>query len=267
MRPPPLHDLKHVFTPNKTLLGSTFLALCAIQVGAALVAWSFASSPVIPRPMEIATAWWALVQNGNFATEVATSTILACQAVALTFLVSLVVSYATVLPFFRPIGHFISKLRFLSLVGLSFVFTLLMHGGHSLKVSLLVFGMVVFFVTSLVEEINTIPKNEFNHARTLGMSEWRLVWEIIILGRMDKAFEILRQNFAIAWMMLTLVEGISRADGGVGTMLLNQNKHFHMDAVFAIQATIFTIGVAMDYTLGVLKRFLFPHAALTLEVR
>lgn len=267
MKSLPLQDLKDVFKPNKTLLGSTFLALCLIQIGAGLVVWSFATSPVIPKPMEVAQAWWKLVHDGNFATEVATSTILACQAVALTFLVSLAVSYATVLPFFRPIGHFISKMRFLSLVGLTFVFTLLMHGGHSLKVSLLVFGMVVFFVTSLVEEINSIPKNEFNHARTLGMSEWRLVWEIIILGRMDKAFEILRQNFAIAWMMLTLVEGISRAEGGVGTMLLNQNKHFHMDAVFAIQATIFAIGIAMDFGLGMLKRFLFPHAALTLEVR
>lgn len=267
MKSLPLHDLKDVFKPNKSLMSSTFMALCAIQVAVGLVAWSFASSPVIPRPREIALAWWALVQDGNFATEVATSTVLACQAVLITFIVSLLVSYATVLPFFRPIGHFISKLRFLSLVGLTFVFTLLMNGGHRLKVSLLVFGMVVFFVTSLVEEIGNIPKNEFNHARTLGMSEWRVVWEIIILGRMDKAFEILRQNFAIAWMMLTLVEGISRADGGVGTMLLNQNKHFHMDAVFAIQATIFAIGIGMDFSLGVLKRFLFPHAALTLEVR
>jgi NitT/TauT family transport system permease protein len=261
-----MRDLKHVFQPNKTLHTTTFGALCAIQAVAALVFWSLASSPVIPGPLAIARAWLALAKDGGFATEVMTSTLLACEAVAITFIVSLAISYASVLPVFRPVSHFVSKLRFLSLVGLSFVFTLIMHGGHQLKVSLLVFGMVVFFVTSMTEEIASIPKEELDHARTLGMSEWRVVWEVIILGRMDHAFEILRQNFAVAWMMLTMVEGISRAEGGIGAMLLNQNKHFHLDAVFAIQATIFVIGVGMDYLFGVVKRFLFPYAELSLEV-
>ena len=48
----------------------------------------------------------------------------------------------------------------------------------------------------------------------------------------------MRQNAAMGWMMLTMVEGISRSEGGVGAMLLNQNKHFHLSAVFAIQLTI-----------------------------
>ncbi len=262
-----MKDLKHLFTPNKSIQGSTFMALCAIQGAAALAVWSMASSPVIPLPSEIVRAWLRLVREGGFGTEVMTSTLLAIQAVGLTFVVALLMSYATVLPFFRPLGHLVSKMRFLSLVGLSFVFTLMMSGGHNLKVSLLVFGMVVFFVTSMVEEINAIPRESFSHARTLGMSEWRLVWEIIILGRMDRAFEVLRQNFAVAWMMLTMVEGISRAEGGVGAMLLNQNKHFHLDAVFAIQLTILAIGVGMDYVFGVAKRFFFPYADLALEAR
>jgi NitT/TauT family transport system permease protein len=217
--------------------------------------------------MAIARAWMALVGEGGFGAEIMVSTMLALQSVALTFLISLAITYATVLPFFRPLGQFVSKMRFLSLVGLSFLFTMMVNGGHRLKVSLLVFGMVVFFVTSMIQEIESIPRTEFSHARTLGLSEWRVVWEVIILGRLDRAFEILRQNFAIAWMMLTLVEGISRAEGGVGALLLNQNKHFHLDAVFAIQVTIFVIGVGMDYLFGVLRNFLFPYANLTLEVR
>ena len=260
-------DIKDIFRPNKTIRSSTFAALCAIQAVVALVLWSFATSPIFPRPIEILQAWVDLVQHGDFMTEIATSTTLACETVAITFVVSLIISYAAVMPFFRPLGEFISKMRFLSLVGLSFVFTIMMSGGHNLKLSLLVFGMSVFFVTSMVQEIGSIPKNEFNHARTLGMSEWQVVWEVIFLGRLDKAFEIMRQNFAIAWMMLTLVEGISRAGGGVGAMLLNQNKHLHLAAVFAIQATIFTIGVLMDYVFGVMRRFLFPYASLTTEVR
>ena len=258
-------NVKHLLTPNKAINKTTFAALCAIQGTVALLVWSTMSSPVLPKPMGIWHALMDLLRGTDFLTEVMTSTVLALESVGITFVVSLLISYSTVLPIMRPAGQFVSKLRFLSLVGLSFVFLLLVNGGHNLKVALLVFCMVVFFVTSMMDEIASISRSEFNHARTLGMSEWRIVWEVIILGRIDRAFEILRQNFAIAWMMLTMVEGISRTEGGIGALLLNQNKHFQLDAVFAIQMTIFVIGIGMDYCFGVLRTFFFPYAAMTTQ--
>ena len=57
--------------------------------------------------------------------------------------------------------------------------------------------------------------DKFDHARSLRFSDWRVVWEVVVLGTADKAFEILRQNAAIGWMMLTMVEGISRSEGGM----------------------------------------------------
>ena len=167
----------------------------------------------------------------------------------------------------RPIVTVISKGRFLGLIGLSFVFTLMVGGGHPLKVSLLVFGMTVFFVTSMAAEVEAIPKDTFDHTRTLRMGAWRMVWEVVVLGTLDKAIEVLRQNAAIGWMMLTMVEGISRAEGGVGAMLLAQNKHFHLAEVFAVQLTILAIGLVQDYAIGILKRIVCPYAHLELERR
>ena len=97
------------------------------------------------------------------------------------------------------------------------------------------------------------------------MSEWRVVWEVVVLGTFDKAIEVMRQNAAIGWMMLTMVEGISRAEGGVGAMLLNQNKHFHLAEVFAIQLVILSVGLGQDYGIGLFKRLVCPYAELTLE--
>ena len=97
------------------------------------------------------------------------------------------------------------------------------------------------------------------------MGEWRVVYEVVIVGQSDKAFEVLRQNAAMGWMMLTMVEGISRSEGGVGAMLLNQNKHFHLSAVFAIQLTILLLGLGQDYMIGLLRRVFCPYADLTLE--
>ena len=58
----------------------------------------------------------------------------------------------------------------------------------------MVFGITVFFVTSMLSVIQGITKNEFNHARTLRMNEWEVVKEVIVLGKLDQVFEIIRQN-------------------------------------------------------------------------
>ncbi len=115
--------------------------------------------------------------------------------------------------------------------------------------------------------LGLVPKEKFDLARTLRMGEWRVVWEVIVLGRADAAFDAMRQNAAMGWMMLTMVEGISRSEGGIGALLLNQNKHFRLEAVFAIQIAILLIGLFQDYALGLAKKFLFPYADLQLEKR
>jgi NitT/TauT family transport system permease protein len=113
--------------------------------------------------------------------------------------------------------------------------------------------------------VANIPKEEFDHARSLRMSNWRAVYEVIILGKADEAIEVLRQNAAIGWMMLTMVEGLVRSEGGIGTLMLNEGKHFHLDAVFAIQLTILFVGWVQDKFLGFIKNLLCPYANLTLE--
>ncbi|MFN8353076.1 MAG: hypothetical protein U0Y10_01405 [Spirosomataceae bacterium] len=260
-----MQHLLDLFRPNKTIDSRTWGLMIGVQIILAIGLWFGLSSELLPTPLEILRALKRLATEDILIQELFTSMWLSVQSMLIAIVISLGIAYATVMPFFRPFAFLVSKFRFLTLVGLSFVFTLLTHSGHQLKVSLMVFGITVFFVTNMVAEIQTISRNEYNHARTLRMPEWQVVWEVIVLGRLHQVFEIIRQNFAIAWMMLTMVEGISRAEGGVGTMLLNQNKHFHLDAVFAIQIVILLVGILMDYLIGVAKNMFCPYASLTLE--
>jgi NitT/TauT family transport system permease protein len=94
------------------------------------------------------------------------------------------------------------------------------------------------------------------------MGDWRVVWEVVILGQMDLAFDALRQNAAIGWMMLTMVEGIARSEGGIGALLIDQNKHFHLAGIIAIQIVFLVAGFFQDAFLAWLKGVLVPFAAL-----
>lgn len=260
-----MNDLSQVFTPNHTATSATMRVVVAVQAAIALAIWFVAPFQVLPTPPEVFRALGTLWMEQGLGQELITSFVMNVEALAWTVAISLGLCYCTVMPFFRPLAAAVAKGRFLGLIGLTFVFTLVVGGGHNLKVSLLVFGMTVFFVTSMAAEIEAIPKSRFDHARTLRMSEWRVVLEVVVLGTADKAIEVLRQNAAIGWMMLTMVEGISRAEGGVGAMLLNQNKHFHLAEVFAIQLVILSVGLGQDYAIGLFKRFACPYAELTLE--
>ena len=253
-----------VFAPNAVLSKNAVRILIATQVALAFLLWAFSPFVLLPKPTEVFSALGDLWNQG-LGSELITSFYLNLQAIALATAVSLLLAYATVMPFFRPIVALLSKLRFLSLVGLTFFFTLMAKSGHELKLSLLAFSVSVFFVTSMADVIETILKEKFDLARTLRMREWRVVWEVIVLGQADKAFDVLRQNAAIGWMMLTMVEGIVRSEGGVGTILLDQNHHFRLAAVFAIQLTILMLGLLQDYGIGMMKNLLCPYAALTLE--
>lgn len=260
-------NFTELFKPNGRPDRSSYGIMVVGQVAVAMLIWFLSQSTLLPTPVEIFQAFGRLTQEENLIQELWVSMALSLEAMLYATLISLLIAYATVIPFFRPLAFLVSKFRFLTLVGLSFVFTMITHSGHGLKVWLLVFGITVFFVTNMVSVVQTVSRNELNHARTLRMSEWQVVWEVIILGRFDVVFEVIRQNFAIAWALLTLVEGISRSEGGVGTLLLNQNKHFRLDAVFAIQIAILLVGIALDYGIGFLKRLFCPYASLTLDQR
>ena len=262
-----MNALVQAFLPNRAISANTLRIIVAFQVALLLLIWINSPFKVLPQPLEVLRAFRDLWFNQGLSRELGTSFLLNLEALALSTLLSLGLSYLTVLPFFRPVALAVSKGRFLGLIGLTFVFTLMVGGGRPLKLALLVFGMTVFFITSMAAVVLEIPRERFDHARTLRMGEWQVVWEVVILGTADKAIEVLRQNAAIGWMMLTMVEGISRSEGGIGAMLLNQNKHFHIAEVFAIQITILLVGLFQDYLIGGLQRLLCPYAGLVLEKR
>ena len=261
----PMRPVLDAFLPNRAVSPGTMRVIVLVEIGIALALWIRSPFKVLPRPDEVLHALRSLWMTQGLGQELATSFTLNLEALAWSSLISLTLAYLTVIPVFRPLAAAVSKGRFLSIVGFTFVFTLIFGGGHPLKTSLLVFAVTVFYVTGMASVIAAIPKGEFDHARTLRMREWRVVWEVVVLGTADKAFEVLRQNAAMGWMMLTMVEGIVRSEGGVGAMLLSESKHFLLPEVFAIQVVILLVGLLQDYGIGIARRLACPYADLTLE--
>lgn len=260
--------MKNLFVPLSTPSAKSKLIAFLFTIILIIIAWIFlATANFIPQPSEVATSWFDLVKHEGLLYELGVSVKTNIEAIVITTVMSLAFAYLAVLPIFRPLVVFFSKARFFGLTGFVILFTLIFGGGHGLKVSLLVFGMSTFFITSMSSVIMEIPRDEFDYARTLRLSHWEMVWDVVIRGKFDQALEIMRQNAAMGWVMLTLVEGLTRSEGGLGALMLNENKHYKLGAVFAIQLTVLFIGIVQDQFLSFIRRIICPYAILTTEER
>jgi NitT/TauT family transport system permease protein len=258
-----MSDLREAWKPNGHVSprASTFLTVGTLVM--MLGAW-FARPTFIPSPVDVVKAYPNLMDQGLLL-QLYVSLATNLQAIGLSCLLMIPLAYLTVLPAMRPFVKAISKARFLGLTGFVILFTIFFGGGHALKVALLVFGMSVFLITTLYEVVENIPREEFDHARTLGMGPWGAVLEVVIIGRFDQVIDAVRQNAAMGWVMLTMVEGLVRFEGGLGALMLAEDKHIRLDAVFAVQALVLGIGVVQDVLLLGVRRLLCPYASLALE--
>jgi len=253
-------SLGGVVTPNRAVPARTSLALVLAWAAAALAVWAASPVATLPSPREVGHALTSLWWEGGLGPELFTTLRLIAASLVCSVVLSLALAWASVVPAVRPVTAAASKLRFLGLTGLVFPFTLATGGGFALKVALLTFGMSTFLVTALARIVAEVPRSQLDHVRSLGASEARVVWEVVVRGTLDRTLDAVRQNVAMGWSMITMVEGIARSDGGVGALLLNQNKHFRLAEVYAVLLVVLAVGLTIDIGMGALADLACPHA-------
>lgn len=254
--------LKNIVLPFTAFSAGRIRLLVAVQAALALALWFGSNSRLLPSPTEVAHAWWALVQTQGLVFELWESIKVLLLALLISSALALAITAAGTAPVFAPFAQFSSVLRFLGFAGLTYIFMLMTNDGYQLKLALLVFGITVMMVTAMRAEVRAIPPETVDHCKTLGMQHWRITYELVLLGRADRFLDLVRQNAAIGWTLLTMVEGLTRSQGGIGALLLNQNRYFQLSGVFAIQITILVYGIAQDHLLGQLRHVVCPYAVV-----
>lgn len=248
----PLEDINN--TGKTTILISWLVLLLSFWT-----ICSFGTTHLFPTPIQVLNGFKDL-WTGGLVVHLVSSLWLCAQAVFFSVLISLTFAYATAIPFFKPIGLFISKLRFLPLTGIAFYISILINDARTLQVWVLVVFMSTFLTTSLMNMVKDISQEEFDHSRTLGCSRWETLWEVVIKGRFDYVFELVRQNLAIVWVVLVTVESILAAAGGLGFLIKNGDKLGDNGKVIALQIIIVIIGISLDFGITKLRKLLFRYS-------
>lgn len=216
-------------------------------------------SPIIPAPSQIFLSLVDMVQTSSFWDDFMRSLIVTVQAMFYSILITMVLVYASCIPAFKVFAHFASKCRYLTLTGLVTLFTFFTSDLGQLKMSLLIFGIVPYFVTTFLSIVEDIPQQQIDKAYVNRKTSWEALYEVVIVGRMDQLFEVMRENFAISWMMITMVEAYDMSGGGIGTMMIKSNRHLDLATIFAMLTAILCIGMLFDFGLSKLRLLLFDY--------
>ena len=251
-----------LITPLDSVHKRVWTTVTALEIALAIFFWHLSGGGLIPGPCRFVQSLFDIIKEPDFLNNLFASLGLTLKAMGVSIVIALVFSYLSVIPLFNPIAKFVVQCRYLTLTGLIFLFTLLTKDGAALKMSLLIFGIVPFFTTSLMAVIMGISTKEYDLCKTLRFNQWETLWEVIILGKIDQVFEVMRQNFAISWLMITMVEGYSMSQGGLGVMLIKANKYLQLTRVFAVLVLIFAMGIVFDIFLSSMRKWLFPYCRL-----
>ena len=220
---------------------------------------AFGSTHLFPTPSQVFNGFTDLYREG-LVVHIFSSVWLCTQSVFISILISLSFCYLSPLPILKPIATFVSKFRYLPLTGISFYIAILIRDARMIQVWVLVVFMTTFLTTSLLSMIDDIPAEEFDHARSLGCTRWEILWEVLIKGRFDHVFELVRQNLAMVWMSVVTVESILVAAGGLGFLIKNNDKLGDNGKVIAIQTIIILIGVVLDYSSTKIRHLIFRYS-------
>lgn len=250
--------------PYEKPKASTNLIAIAFWLIFIIGAWLIGSSgtkQLFPSPSLVWTGFTDLYKEG-LVVHIFNSLKLCFISIFLASIISLLFAYAWPIPLLKPISELITKFRFLPFTGLSFYITLLVHDARNMQIWIMVIFLTTFLTSSLIAVIKDIPQEEFDHAKTLKCSKFEILWQVIVVGRIDYVIDVIRQNLAITWMMLVTVESIVVASGGLGFLIKNSDKFMNHGRIVALQIVILLIGLGLDWSINFLRKTFFRYSTI-----
>ncbi|WP_445453358.1 ABC transporter permease [Flavobacterium sp. 25HG05S-40] len=253
-----------IVTPFEKISKSQTTIILAAWVALIFLIWFVGTSGqkhLFPSPAQVFDGFSGLYKEG-LVVHIWNSLILCFISIFLATTIALLFAYSWPIPLLKPVSEFVTKFRFLPFTGLSFYITLVIHDARNMQIWIMVIFLTTFLTTSLIAVIKDIPEEEFDHAKTLKCNRWEVLWQVIVLGRIDYVIDAIRQNLAITWMMLVTVESIVVASGGLGFLIKNSDKFMNHGRIIALQIIILLIGLFLDWSINFLRKAIFRYSKI-----
>jgi sulfonate transport system permease protein len=228
--------------------------LVATWQGAASLGWL--SSRVLPAPLEVVTAFWALAASGELWTHVRVSAGRALIGLAIGGGLGLLLGLLTgSVRFFETLlDSTIQMVR--NIPALALIPLVILWFGIDEAAKLFLIAVAVFFPIYLntFHGIRNVDPGLIEMGRTYGLSRWGLYTQIILPGALSSILVGLRFSLGLMWVILIVAETIS-AQAGIGYLTMNAREFLQTDIVLVGILLYAALGKLADVFARGLERY------------
>lgn len=129
-------------------------------------------------------------------------------------------------------------------------------GRRSALVALVLYAMMPL-VRNVYEGIRIVDKNVIEAARGMGMSSWRILWEI----QLPLATPVIFAGFRVTVVMTTGIAAIATYIGerNLGRLISEGLTRFNVEMIVTGALLVSLIAIALDTILGILEKRMIPR--------
>lgn len=150
----------------------------------------------------------------------------------------------------------LSKVPPLALLPIVFIF---LGVDEISKVVLIALGIAPTLASDITLSAAAVPRETVVKGYTLGASTTEVAIKVILPQILPRMMDSIRLTIGPAWIFLIAAEAIS-AESGLGYRIYVVQRQLAMNVILPYVIWIALLGVAMDYALLLLSRWLFPWA-------
>ncbi len=239
--------------------------LVVVWIGLLLLVWFLNPIKALPYPGEVLQAFrrmWQAEGSQGLLYNVYVTLKLNIVGLGYAAIISLLIAYLSVIPLFQPLNKMVQWLRYIPIVGFNLVFLTLFAIGWPMKVAMLTTGMSFFLVTSMSGVIAAIPRLKYELAKVLGYNGRQVFYSVVVRPTLPSMIDMIAQNAAIGWVMITAIETYNRTEGGIGSQIYAYSSTNNLAEVYAYLLIIGAIAVLEDWFFVLLRRMLFPYSLI-----
>jgi len=230
-----------------SLLSPRWLAILII-----LVAWQVYAtirvSRLVPTPLKVAITTWDVLASGLFFEHLAASLVRILLGFALAMLVGTAVG--VLMGSRRSWDEFFKDFVILGLAlpGLIYALLSVMFFGISLLAPLvaILFTSYPFVAVNISEGVKALDKDLLDMSHAYRVGRWRVVRQVILPSLLPFILAAIRNGFAIAWKVCTLVE-VFGAIRGVGYMIRASFDSYSVHGILAWALLFGGVMLAIEY--------------------
>ncbi|MDW5444284.1 aliphatic sulfonate ABC transporter permease SsuC [Polaromonas sp. SM01] len=259
------------FLPLGASLSGTHIAAFLRDLGQRLLPWlvpvglialwqvasaqGWLSTRVLPAPLEVIKAAWALALSGELWTHVKVSAGRALAGLAIGGSLGLLLGLLTgSVRFFETLlDSTIQMVR--NIPALALIPLVILWFGIDETAKLFLIAVSVFFpiYINTFHGIRNVDPGLIEMARTYGLSRTQLYREVILPGALPSILVGLRFSLGLMWVILIVAETIS-AQAGIGYMTMNAREFLQTDIVLVGILLYAALGKIADVLARALER-------------